>query len=305
MYNRQLLAALRELRRDVTFEQRTTAGAADQVWVDSLYLAELPRLREGLGPGTRVGLLLHYLPSLLHVPWAGALSEIELRALQATDVILTPSEYLKQLVETNCPAKRCACVTPGVEVTQPGGALRDGSALMICNVTENKGVLPFLRELAALSPPSFTLAIAGDLQLEAAYAGACRALCEQHAWLREHVSFLGSVPQRELFTRLAHASVLVSASRMESYGMALAEARALGTPILALPGGNIAQHVAAESGGQLAANPRALARVLCDLMSDPAELAVRVTRARASAYARPWTAAAQDFLALAIETSER
>ena len=318
LYNRQLLAALAQLpevqRRELSFEQRsleTRGGRVDQLWVDSLYLAELPGLREQSGAETRVGLLLHYLPSLLAAPLlrtAAELSEREQRALQAADVILTPSEYLRQLVTQICPGKRCVCVTPGVEVTRPGGAaVRDGTALMICNVSENKGVLPFLHELAGSQQPSatFALAIAGDLQLEADYARDCVALRDQHKWLREHVSFLGSVSQRDVFARLAHASVLVSASRMESYGMALAEARALGTPILALPGGNIAHHVAAVSGGELAPDLRQLARALCKLMSEPAELAARLARARASATMRPWSAAAADFLALAIEPGER
>ncbi|HTU62986.1 MAG TPA: glycosyltransferase family 4 protein [Polyangiales bacterium] len=275
----------------------------DQVWVDSLYLSELPDMRARFDSETRVGLLLHYLPSLLGNPvlhTAAELSTHELRALRAADLIVTPSEYLKQLVEQICPGKRCACVTPGVQVSQPGGAsARDGTALMICNVTENKGVLPFLRELAQVVPPTttFDLAIAGELQLEAAYARECLAQCEQHAWLREHVRFLGSVTHAELFTRLAHASVLVSASRMESYGMALAEARALGTPILALPGGNIAHHVAADSGGQLASAPRGLAHALCALMADPSEQAARLARARRAATIRPWRAAAADFVA--------
>jgi glycosyltransferase involved in cell wall biosynthesis len=167
--------------------------------------------------------------------------------------------------------------------------------------------LPFLHELAQVVPSAatFKLVIAGDLQLEAAYARDCLALCEQHPWLRDHVSFLGSVSQSELFARLERASVLVSASRMESYGMALAEARALGTPILALPGGNIAHHVAADSGGELAGTPRALAQALCALTADPAELEARLVRARATASLRPWSAAAADFIELAVEARER
>jgi glycosyltransferase involved in cell wall biosynthesis len=86
---------------------------------------------------------------------------------------------------------------------------------------------------------------------------------------------------------------------MESYGMALAEARAVGTPILALPGGNVANHVAANSGGALAASYRELAQALCTLMSDPKEQKSRLSLARATAIHRPWRAAAYDFIAAA------
>lgn len=307
LYNRLLLAALARLDEPLAIQHcsldQLGPATGDQVWVDSLYMAELPELRSRLGSETQVGLLLHYLPSLLRAPeltTAAQLSSLEQAALQAADSIVTPSEFLRTLVAQLYPGKHCACVMPAVETTQPGGApVRDGSALMICNVTENKGVLPFLRELSEEVPQtaSFELAIAGNLQLEAAYADDCQTLCSQHPWLREHVRFLGSVPPTELQKRLAHASVLVSASRMESYGMALAEARALGTPILSVPGGNIASHVAAESGGQLAASPRALAEALCTLMANPAELQARLALARAAAVERPWSEAAREFIA--------
>lgn len=272
----------------------------EQVWVDSLYLAELPALRRRFAQA-RVGLLLHYLPSLLTNPQlraASELSEVELRALTQADMIVTPSEFLRQRVLALCPGKPCACVSPGVDVTTLGGATqRDQGALMICNITENKGVLPLLTELAELVSPSasFRLSIAGSLQLDPAYAQRCQALCEQHAWLREHVHLLGSLPQPELFERLGRASALISASRFESYGMALAEARALGTPIVALAGGNAANLVAAESGGQIEATLHGLAAATCQLLTDPDELSARLARARACAIARPWKAAALEF----------
>jgi hypothetical protein len=139
LYNRQLLAALGE------FEQYSLAELpiqvrAEQVWVDSLYLAELPALRQRLDTKTRVGLLLHYLPSLLSNPQlraANELSDVELRALEQADMVVTPSEFLRQLVLRLCPGKACACVSPGVEVPRLGGeSVRDGSALMICNDRE-------------------------------------------------------------------------------------------------------------------------------------------------------------------------
>ena len=302
LYNRQLLAALGSFEQ-YSLEALPAELSTELVWVDSLYLGELPALRARLGATTRVGLLLHYLPSLLSNPQLKAaeeLSEVELRALEHAAMIITPSEFLRQLVLGLCPGKPCACVCPGVEVPQLGGeSARDGSVLMICNVTENKGVLPFLQALAAVVPEAagFTLSIAGSLQLEAAYAQRCVALCNENAWLREHVRLLGSLAQPELFARLARASVLVSASRVESYGMALAEARALGTPILALEGGNVANLVAAESGGELSRSPRALAEALCQLMADQSEQHARVVRARSAASERPWRVVAREFAA--------
>lgn len=302
LFNRQLLAAVGAFQQ-YSLDALPVQLSAEQLWVDSLYLAELPALRKRFAATTRVGLLLHYLPSSLSNPQLKAaeeLSEVELRALDHADMIVTPSEFLRQLVLGLCPGKPCACVSPGVEVPQLGGeSVRDGNVIMICNVTENKGVLPFLQELAEVVPSAleFTLCIAGSLQLEAAYAQRCVELCQQHAWLREHVRFLGSLAQPALFERLARASLLVSASRFESYGMALAEARALGTPIVAMEGGNVANLVAADSGGELTRSPRALAEAVCQLRADPRELTMRVARARSATIARTWSDAARELLA--------
>lgn len=312
LYNQQLLAALADCPAALSIAQSALCSLqstvnADQIWIDSLYLAAVPGLRERYAAKARVGLLLHYLPSLLHTPAlrsAGELSELEQRALEAAELIVTPSAYMRNLVSGIYPDANCVCVMPGVRAVdltceEPGR--RAGRALMICNVTENKGVLPFLHALAQSVPPqaSFALEIAGSLALDPAYAQACLSACERHPWLRAHVDFVGSVEPEALFIWLAEAELLVSASRMESYGMALAEARAVGTPILALPGGNVASHVTPESGGQLSSSYAELAQHLCALMSDPAELRVRKARARATIIQRSWRAAALDFIAAA------
>jgi glycosyltransferase involved in cell wall biosynthesis len=311
LFNQQLLAAVAGLSLQAlsfehcSWERLPEPLRADQVWVDSLYLRQLPTLRRRLPVGASLQLLLHYLPSLLTEPAGAQLSEEEAGALAAVDAVLTPSPFLQRVVERLCPGKLCRSVEPGVRAEPLGGAAeRGGPALMIANVTENKGVLALLQELAGCWS-HFRLEIAGSLQLEAAYARRCHALCEQDDWLREHVRLLGSVPPEQLSVRLASASVLVSASRMESYGMALAEARALGAPILALAGGNIAAHVAAESGGELLRDTRALADALCALMDNPIELRARQVQARASARARSWAEAAQDFVALALAIQAR
>lgn len=318
LYDRQLLAALAPaLARDsdasstrigqCSLETLPRELSADQVWVDSLYLHAVPELRDRLGSQSRLCLLLHYLPSLLERPRlrrASELSALERAALAHADLIVTPSAWLSGLVGSLAPGKSCACVAPGVSVdvdvtgSEPG---RDGSAIMACNVTPNKGVLPLMLALAARARASdaFALSVAGSLTLDAAYARDCVRACSQHPWLRRHVQFLGALPQPELFARLSRASVFVSASVMESYGMALAEARALGLPILAVAGGNVAQHVTACRGGALVTDAPALAEALLALMRDSAALAARQRLARANACARSWQQAAREFIQVA------
>src|SRR6185312_8082783 len=105
------------------------------LWVDSLYLDAFPQLQQN---GRRLGLLLHYLPSLLTTPALRSKSEltaVERDALACADIIMTPGAFLQRLVTQIVPDKPCICVTPGVDglhAQQLGGAAeRDATALMI------------------------------------------------------------------------------------------------------------------------------------------------------------------------------
>ena len=316
LYNRQLVAALRACgtQIDCCALADLSEPTSEQIWVDSLYLAELRGLRAHLPQSLPVGLLLHYLPSLLTQPALQRpeqLSAAERDALRHAGHVIVPSAWLEGLLTALAPDTPCSRALPGLSVTQlGGGAQRDGSALMICNVTANKGVLPLLEALAAAARgrAGFALQIAGRLDLEPDYAVACQRLCAGDPWLRAHVTFLGGLTQSQLFERMARSSVCVSASRVESYGMALAEARAHGTPLLACAGGNVAHHVAADSGGELLPDPPALARALLDLMQDGSELARRAERARSWALAQParsWRDTAQDFLRASARLAQR
>jgi len=95
---------------------------------------------------------------------------------------------------------------------------------------------------------------------------------------------------------LAEAELLLSASVMESYGMALAEARVAGVPILARAGGNAASHVDASAGGELVASTPELVRACLELARTPARLRERIASARLHApAARSWSEAAREF----------
>lgn len=304
LYNLQLIAALKArglTARQCTLEDAAHPLDADWVWLDSLYLAQLPALRARLTPRARLGLLLHYLPSLLERPdprSLNELSDVEQRALLGADRIVTPSESLRASLLRLHPTAACVSCEPGVElVPRRAPAERERTAVMVCNITPNKGVLELLHALAPLVQTSddFALEIAGRLDLEPAYAARCTALCAQEPWLRARVRWLGGLSPRGALEHVARASVLVSASRSESYGMAIAEARAHGTPVLARTGGHVAALVAADSGGELTADAAALARGLLALMRARDELAQRLDLAARDTPARSWAETAEAF----------
>jgi glycosyltransferase involved in cell wall biosynthesis len=170
---------------------------------------------------------------------------------------------------------------------------------MLCNLVEGKGVLPWLEHLAPRirDGDRFVVRIAGGG--DPRYIERCRALIASEPGLRACVELLGPLPHMEALNVLQAADLLLSASRMESYGMALAEARALGVPVLARAGGNTAAHVEPAAGGALVGDERALAGAFLALVRDRDALAARTRAAAAAVRARSWHDAAAEFTAIA------
>lgn len=308
-YGAALAAAL--VRRGVDIARLDASAAIEALargddglyWVDSLYLDRLPELKRVNTRRRPLVLVAHYLPSLVADGdgWRPErLSRIERDALACADALLATSTTMVRLLAGVAPRTPIACVEPGVEVEAASTVLSDPPrVLVLANVTEGKGVLPLLREIAARvdARDRFDLSVVGSLDRDPAYARACLDVTATAPILRDRVHFTGALAHAGAMHELARADLLLSASRMESYGMALAEARAAGVPMLAHAGGHAAAHVAPEAGGELVADAPTLATRFLALVRDPAELARRKQLALAHTTARSWDDAARDFIA--------
>jgi glycosyltransferase involved in cell wall biosynthesis len=307
LYNAQLIAALeragmRCIHGSADAEAFLDARAATRYWVDSLYLSAWPRLQARLAPA-KSGLLIHYLPSLVAHGREVSPHELdpsEVAALGAADAALVTSPFMQHQLERLGFGGRVLCVAPGV--TLPPGRARSTSPApriaMLCNLVPGKGVLAFLDALGPgiHASDAFRVTITGGLEADPAYAAACRARIEADPALHGRVHLCGPLPHPQALSVLADSDLFVSSSRMESYGMALAEARALGVPVLARTGGNAAAHVDRLAGGRLVDDDQQLAQALLELVRDPAELAARGRAAQEAANARSWDRAAAEFM---------
>ncbi len=309
LYNRELLAALSGLTNIRSFALSdpglgAALGAASSVWVDSLYLGNMPDLRRQT-PG-RLALMAHYLPSFVALGRAASSSELtdaERGALGGVDAFLVTSAFMRDALEALVVPNKKSILTvePGTRAelaTMPAETRAELSAVMIGNVVPGKGIEPWLRALeAALAErDGVRLSIIGSLSADREYAERCQRLVEQAPLLAERVRFLGALSPSGALAELARSELLVSASRMESYGIALNEARVVGVPILARTGGNAAAHVDPGAGGELVANDDELARRCVALARDPELRRARVSKARARApLGRSWQAAAREF----------
>jgi glycosyltransferase involved in cell wall biosynthesis len=314
LYNTRLLTAL--AARGVRVKavelgegrRALEAGAPGRYWIDSLFLDRVPELSRENSAGAPLGLVVHYLPSLValgRVPRLEELSPVERTALALARRFLVTSPFARDvLVALGVPEAAVVTVEPGIDGDPAGAARTDVeerrpflTVLMVANIVAGKGVAPFLRALAPLSDGApFALTLIGSLSVDAGYASECRRIVDGSPALSARVRFADSLPHDAVLDRIRSHDLLISASRMEAYGMALAEARALGTPILARSGGNIAAHVSPSAGGELVDDDAALARAVVRLAREQNEVQVRASLARAARTARTWADAASDFI---------
>ncbi len=311
VYNRELVRALdaRGAALDVldlaAAERALRARKAGTYWIDTLFLARVPELARLSGAGQRLGLIAHYLPGLVRYGTEVTRAELsaeETAALDSVNGFLAPSEFMRDtLVRLGAGARPIVVVEPGRFAAgvraplAPSGVLR---AIVVAHLVAGKGVDRLLSALATsvVAEDHLTLEIVGSTSVDAAYAEACRVFATAPA-LRERVTLTGELRPDAVNERIAASDLLLSASSMESFGMAIAEARTLGVPVMARSGGNVAHLVAAESGGELVTDAATVAAKCVALSRNPNELAARCQRATEHALApRPWHVAATEFL---------
>lgn len=170
-------------------------------------------------------------------------------------------------------------------------------AVLVGTVTPRKGLLHLLEALASDPPRSaWTLTVLGDLEANPAYTTACRSVAASLP-----VTFRGALPPAEALKAVARASVLLSAARIESYGMAIAEAQAAGVPVIARAGGHVERLIERVPTDVLVEDVRALAKAFATAVESPARLATMRECSRRNAPRRSWDDAAREFRALAPE----
>jgi glycosyltransferase involved in cell wall biosynthesis len=308
LYNEGLLAALSaegEPFARCSLEQLDALAARfEEVWLDSLYLAHWAALRARFARVERFALLMHALPSSLARAEgrdSAAWLKREAAALAAFDVALVTSATSAALLAAAAPALRCWVIPPAIHGAE--GASRSAwgkvRAVIVANLTANKGLLPFLRALAARvrTEDDFALRCIGRSDVDETYAEACAQCLRECPELAARVTLTGVQSRAQVSRALAEAEILISASRFESFGMAIADARASGCVVLAHAGGHVAQLVDAASGGVLCSDDLSLADAFLSCVRDRARLAERLEKAAERRLGhRAYTDVAREFL---------
>ena len=214
----------------------------------------------------------------------------ERRALaSAVQVIATSGWTASEFVRLGLVAPdRVAVAVPGAHdgaiVTGPVGH-RD--LLCVGAIAPHKGQDLLLDALALLSERDWTCTLAGSTT---AYPDFSARITEGAARFDGRVRLTGVLDGAELDRAYRRCGLLVAPSRVESFGMAISDARRRGLPVIATAVGGVPETVA--GGGALLVkrdDPAALADALRRWMTDPALRArLRLEALRARVHTPRW-----------------
>jgi glycosyltransferase involved in cell wall biosynthesis len=283
LFNRHLLAALRA--RGLSIREVDSAAFAAHppsktAFVDSLLLDALHDYLPVAPPSPSLFLILHLLPSMLHdlpKPVRLRLLDRERFVLTRLNGVLVTSDFSRDyLTRVHHFTKPILVVRPALVIT-PGGARasREGfHGLIVSNLVRSKGLREFLGAFGEelLPRDKLELVIAGRADMEPDYAQSCLRLIRERPSLSSRVRHAGAMQPEQLQMLYSQSTVFISAAPMETYGMALAEARAFGLPILACNGGNVRAHVDHGINGWLWDSPQELAQACVRLSRRQEEL---------------------------------
>lgn len=228
-----------------------TAGA--RVIVDSLALGAMPDVIAAHASRLRIAALMH-LPLAADVsadPDTRAdVAAAEGRALSAVSLVIVTGTATEALLSRyRLPAGRVVVVEPGTDPAPLARGSGAGPVALLCvaAVHRGKGHEALLQALSEVANRGWRLVCAGDLTRDPDMVGRVMTM-RTRLGLQDRVSFLGDLSASDLNEHYDRAALIVSPSRQETYGMAVADALARGIPVVATATGAIPKLVGSEAG---------------------------------------------------------
>lgn len=225
------------------------------VLIDGLALGAMPEVALNEAKRLRlIGLVHHPLAAetRLDAARAAALLASERRALAAVRrVVVTSHATARALAAYQVEARRIAVVEPGTDPAPlaQGSSGDDVALLCVGALVPRKGHDVLIEALAPLTDLRWHLRCAGSLtrDRDRAWAAYVRERIAA-ARLEARVSLLGELDEPALAHRYDVADVFVLPTRLEGYGMALAEALARGLPVVSTQAGAVPDTVPSDAG---------------------------------------------------------
>jgi glycosyltransferase involved in cell wall biosynthesis len=267
---------------------------------DGLAFGAMPQQAAAASARLRLAALVHHplaLESGLDAARAAALERAERAALAAASLVITTSARTAGVLQTRygVPGVRLAVIEPGTERAPParGSGGSDTVLLCVATLTPRKGHDLLIDALAQVHPARWRLICTGSLSRDPGWSETIRARIDA-AGLGDRVRLLGEVDAPTLARCYEQADAFVLPTRLEGYGMALAEAMARALPVVTTAGGAAADTVGDAAILVPAEDVMALAHALQRITTQPALRAALSAAARQRALALPtWEQAAR------------
>ncbi|HYI50584.1 MAG TPA: glycosyltransferase family 4 protein [Microbacterium sp.] len=251
------------------------------VLIDGLIAGRSPEAIEAAADRLRIVALTHMVSAAF--PGADArVVEGEQRALRSARRVIATSEWTRSELARRhvVPPEQVVVAHPGSDDAPAASGTPAGSALLCVGVVApHKGQDILIEALAALgSDAAWTCTIAGPLDVCPDYAHDVETRAAA-AGLGDRVTMTGVLGEDELDSAYQHADLVVAPSRVESYGMAIADALRRGIPVIASRVGGIPLTVESRAAVLVPpGEPLPLADALREWMRD-ADLRARLKRA--------------------------
>ena len=265
--------------QDLAIVKASLAACPDNalVIIDGLAFGVLPDLMAAEACRLRLVALVHHplaLESGLPSDIAERFRASERAALSAARAVVVTSEMTAATLAADFGVPR-----EHITVAQPGTD-KPKTPPIRPPVTPRKAHNVLVDALSQITSLDWHCTIAGSLERDRETAA---ALQHQIATLNleSRMTLTGEIV--DLAPLYVEAGLLVSSSRYEGFGMAIAEALAYGLPIIAARGGAVADVIPADAGVLVPADdPAALAAALRRVIEDPAYREALASGARAA-----------------------
>jgi len=220
---------------------------------------------------------------------------MESYAARKADRLIVDSEESKRAVVENYGAEESrirVIVKDGIDVRNfTQSSCESNTVLFVGRLHERKGLdlfLPIFRDI--LKEQEVFLKIAGSGEKEMALKQQVEEL-----GIGRHIEFLGHLPDPELLKQYSEASVFVSPSRHEGFGLTVLEALASGLPIVATDTG-IASTVVEDGRNGFLVDHENMKEAILELMGDMAKRKHFGARSRQIAHNYTWESAARGII---------